>query len=196
MPVMHLIAGPNGAGKSTLYRYLIQPRDPELVFINADAHEQQVLQHITHPVRRSQAARAWAEAQRNAHLASGRSFVTETVFSHPSKLDLMHRAKAASFEVVLYIVCIDEPLRLLQRVRQRVREGGHDVPPHKILERYPRTLAQLAQAIRLANLSMLFHGRDIEEGGPLLVASVAAGHTSRHVTQLPAWADTMLAQWR
>jgi len=36
--VLRLIAGPNGAGKSTLHRYPIQPRHPQLQFINADLH--------------------------------------------------------------------------------------------------------------------------------------------------------------
>ena len=55
MPILHLIAGPNGAGKSTLYRYLIQPRYPQLPFVNADLYEREELGHIRHAVRRSEA---------------------------------------------------------------------------------------------------------------------------------------------
>jgi predicted ABC-type ATPase len=84
MPVLHLIAGPNGAGKSTLYRYLIHPRYPQLPFVNADLYEREQLGHIRHAVRRSEAARTWADIQRKAHLDAGEAFVSETVFSHPS----------------------------------------------------------------------------------------------------------------
>lgn len=56
MPVFHLIAGPNGAGKSTLYRYLIQPRYPQLTFINADVYEREQLGHIRDALQRSEAA--------------------------------------------------------------------------------------------------------------------------------------------
>jgi predicted ABC-type ATPase len=193
MPILHLIAGPNGAGKSTLYRYLIQPRYPTLVFVNADIHEQATLQHIDDPVRRSQAAREWAEGERQARLRLGESFVSETVFSHPSKLDLLRQARTAGFEVALYVVCLDQPRELLRRVRQRVREGGHAVPANKVLERYPRTLGHLSEAVRLADLSMLFDAADISAGGPSLVATVAGGHLTRHATPLPAWARRVLA---
>ena len=193
MPVLHLVAGPNGAGKSTLYRYLIEPRHPDLVFVNADIHEQAFLQHIANPVKRSEAARMWADKERETCLAQGRSFVTETVFSHPSKIDLMREAQAAGFEVALYIVCIDEPRQLLVRVRQRVKEGGHDVPANKVLERYPRTLENLAKAVRVADLAMLFHGRDVADGGPSLLASIAAGRVTMHAPELPTWARKVMA---
>lgn len=188
MPVLHLIAGPNGAGKSTLYRYLIQPRYPQLSFVNADVHEREQLGHVRNALQRSEAARAWADAQRDDHLQARQSFVSETVFSHPSKLQLVRDAQALGFEVALYIVCLDEPDRLLARVRDRVQEGGHSVPAHKILERYPRTLDHLQQAVKIADLALLFDATDAERGGPLLVASLAAGVAQLHSVWQPAWA--------
>lgn len=41
-------------------------------------------------------------------------------------------------------------------VRQRVSEDGHDVPVQRILDRYPRTLANLRQTVRQANMAMLY----------------------------------------
>ncbi len=194
MPVLHLIAGPNGAGKSTLYRYLIQPRYPQLTFINADAHEREHLGHIRNAQARSEAARAWADAERAAHLQRRQSFVSETVFSHPSKLQLIADATACGFEVVLYGVCLDEPGRLLSRVQQRVHEGGHSVPANKILERYPRTIDNLRQAVRQVPLAMLFDAADTDTGGPHLVASVIGGRVRQHGPWLPAWAQQVLGK--
>ena len=91
MRVFHLLAGPNGAGKSTLYRALM--RDGilglDLTFVNADLYERDHLGHIFDPEQRSNAARKWADTQRAAKLAAGESFVSETVFSHESKLALI-----------------------------------------------------------------------------------------------------------
>jgi predicted ABC-type ATPase len=187
MPVLHLIAGPNGAGKSTLYRYLIQPRYPQLPFVNADVHEREQLGHIRSAQQRSEAARAWADAQRQALLAQQQSFVSETVFSHPSKLALIADAQARGFEVALYVVCLDDPRRLLERVQQRVLEGGHAVPANKILERYPRTVENLRQAVRQVPLALLFDATDTDDGGPHLVASVVGGRVRVHGPWLPAW---------
>lgn len=193
MAILHLIAGPNGAGKSTLYDYLIAPSYPALEFVNADLYERDHLAHVANAQARSEAARVWADARRATLLRSGTSLVSETVFSHPSKLRLIESARARGFSVVLYVVCLDEPRVLLARVRRRVGEGGHHVPPDKILERYPRTLANLAQAVKLADMSMLFDARDVSRGGPRLIAVCADGGVELHASPLPRWAVAMLA---
>ena len=105
--------------------------------------------------RRAEAARAWADSERQAQLQAGRCFVSEAVFSHPSKLELLADARSLGFEVALCIVCLDEPRRLLVRVQRRVHEGGHDVPAAKILARYPRMIENLRLAVRAVPLAML-----------------------------------------
>ncbi|MCW5672701.1 MAG: zeta toxin family protein [Hydrogenophaga sp.] len=198
-PVFYLLAGPNGAGKSTLYRAALASGliPPEAEFVNADLHEAAHLQHIAQPAKRSQMARQWADQQRAACLAAGDSFVSETVFSHPSKLDLLAAAKAAGFSVVLLVVCVDDPRQLLARVQQREHEGGHSVPPDRILARYPRTLANLAKAIALADLALLYDTsgpRNRVVQPPRLVARCRAGRALwKSPERRPAWADRLLA---
>lgn len=193
MPVLHLIAGPNGAGKSTLHNYLIEPRYPGLEFVNADHFERDHLQHIKNPGQRSLAARTWADERRLELLTQRVSFVSETVFSHPSKLTLIQQAQALGFSVLLYVVCLDEPRILLRRVRQRIKEGGHSVPNNKILERYPRTIANLTRAVHIADMSILFDASDTSTGGPHLLATCAGGQTEYHTPILPQWAAKVLA---
>ena len=129
-PVFYLLAGPNGAGKSTLYKALAANGTvaPDIEFVNADLHEAAHLQHIADPQARSEAARAWAEARRATLLAQRQSFVSETVFSHPSKLALLQEAQAAGFLVVLIVVALDDPQLLLERVRRRVCDGVTPCP--------------------------------------------------------------------
>jgi predicted ABC-type ATPase len=199
-PVFFLLAGPNGAGKSTLYRAARAEGliPPEAEFVNADLHEAAHLQHVANPAIRSQMARQWADQQRAACLAAGESFVSETVFSHPSKLDLVAAAKAAGFLVVLLVVCVDEPRHLLARVRQRELEGGHSVPPERILTRYPRTLANLAAAVPLVDLALLYDTsgpRNRVVQPPRLVARCRAGRVVwKNPVRWPAWAERLLAE--
>jgi predicted ABC-type ATPase len=193
-PVFWLLAGPNGAGKSTLYRALVLQGliSTEAEFVNADLYEQAALGHIADPEARSNAAREWADARRAALLKEGRSFVSETVFSHPSKLDLIDRARAAGFIVHLLVVAIDDPRRLVARVRQRVGEGGHDVPAKRIVQRYPRTLANLAHAVRRADIAMLYDSHDVQPGTHRMVA-LCRGELTRVLHRpLPQWARTVL----
>jgi len=173
MPVLHLIAGPNGAGKSTLYQCLLAPRYPALPFVNVQA-------------------RAAADIQRQELLQTGSSFITETAFSHPSRVALVAQARALGFEVVLYAMALDEPRRLLQRVSERVREGGHSVPSHKVLERYARCLDNLRQAVFMADLALLVDAVDAHEGGPRLIASVIGRKMQLHAALRPRWVEKVL----
>jgi predicted ABC-type ATPase len=193
-PIFHLLAGPNGAGKSTLYRALVASGSisSQLEFVNADLYEQSHLQHLTDLQKRSEAARDWADSRREALLNAKNGFVSETVFSHESKLGLITQAKTMGFDVVLYVVSLGNPQRLLARVSQRVREGGHNVPAQRILERYPRTMANLKKAVRLADLAFVYDAAEVEQSAHLLVAICEKEQTTLLVTEPPAWLQSLV----
>jgi predicted ABC-type ATPase len=194
-PVFYLLAGPNGAGKSTLYRAAVAEEliPAELEFVNADLFEAAQLAQVIDPKARSGQARLWADKRRATLLAEGRSFVSETVFSHPSKLQLLADAQAAGFRTVLLVVCVDDAQQLVRRVAQRVREGGHAVPPDRILARYPRTLTHLKGAVRLADLALLYDTSGAAIQPPRLVARCRRGLPPVVPGKLPAWAAGLLA---
>ena len=166
MPVMHLIAGPKGVGRSTLYRTLIARRWPGLPF-------------------------AETVQSRDSLLAQGSDFATKMPFSQTSELALLAQARAHGFATVLYVVCVDEPWLLLDRVRHRPTEAK-DPAPNRTITHYPRTLSLLREGIEFADLSLLFDGSDMEHGGPVLVASVAAGRVHLHTALRPRWVDKVL----
>lgn len=194
-PVFYLLAGPNGAGKSTLYRAAVAegliPADIE--FVNADLFEAAELRQVADAGLRSEQARQWADQRRATLLAAGSSFVSETVFSHPSKLQLMRDAQSAGFRTVLLVVCVEDAQQLVRRVAQRVREGGHAVPPDRILARYPRTVAHLKDAVRLADLALLYDTSGTAIQPPRLVARCRRGLPPVVPGKLPAWAAGVLA---
>lgn len=193
-PIFYLLAGPNGAGKSTLYRALVLAGTIAATaeFVNADLHEAAHLQHVTDPEQRSEQARQWADARRAALLQAGQSFVSETVFSHESKLALIQEAQAKDFFVLLLVVALDQPECLLARVAQRVTEGGHPVPVERILARYPRTLAHLTQAVRLASAAILYDSADVSPGTHTAVAICKGDWTQELVQPMPEWARHLL----
>ena len=99
---------------------------------------------------------------------------------------------------MLLVVCVDEPRQLLARVQQRESEGGHSVPPERILARYPRTLANLAKAVALADLALLYDTsgpRNRVVQPPRLVARCRAGRALwKNPVRWPAWAEQLLAE--
>lgn len=146
-PVLYVIAGPNGAGKSTFYEHVLGPAT-HLPFVNADviAAQRWPGEELIHAYEASTAA---AE-ERDRRFAARRSFVTETVFSHPSKLELIRQAVDLGYLVSLEVVAVPVELSVA-RVPNRVANGGHDVPEHKVRERFERLWALVAEAIGLAH---------------------------------------------
>lgn len=150
---MVLIAGPNGSGKSTLYQTRVAGRfgGP---FINADIIQRDELGDANEAA--AYAAADIAAERRAQHIASGTSFVAETVFSHESKLALIASAREAGFLTLVLHVAVENPDISVARVSERVREGGHPVPENKIRDRYHRSLPLIRQAVMLADVGQVF----------------------------------------
>ena len=81
------------------------------------------------------------------------------------------RAKAAGFNVMGYLVGTSSVEINIDRVRARVKKGGHDVPEEDQRRRYPRTLANMEKLLPLLDLAIVFDN-STAEGHRL----VAAGH--------------------
>jgi predicted ABC-type ATPase len=156
-PLLWVIAGPNGAGKTTYYETRIRPR-LKAEFVNADwiADGRWPEDQRSHAY---EAARLAAEMRQDL-LAEGRSFVTETVFSHPSKLALLGSAQRLGYQVWLSFICLDNPDLSVARVADRVTRGGHDVPAEKIRQRFGRVVDLSVRAVALAHRAFVIDNSD------------------------------------
>ena len=146
-----LLAGGNGAGKSTFYRLFLAPHGIKLV--NADLLAREI--NPEHPEEVSYQAANWVARLLIDLLSQGISFCFETVFSHPSKIDLVARAKGFGYQIILVYIHLDHPGLNEARVRQRVSEGGHNVPADKIRGRIERAMRHVKTALALADEAWL-----------------------------------------
>lgn len=185
MKRLDLVIGPNGSGKSTFVERELAPILPTSVFVNADIIARQRWPDDAE-ARSYEAARS-AAATRDALIAAGRSFIAETVFSHPTKLDLITRAQTEGFVVVTHVLMVPESLAVL-RVSHRVAAGGHSVPEEKIRERYLRLWPLVATAIGRSNQATVY---DTAAGTPRIVARFVGGSPVGAVAW-PAWAPRAL----
>jgi predicted ABC-type ATPase len=177
-PVLHLVAGPNGSGKSTLFREVIEPVTG-LEWVNADEIAAELAAEDDYEAAR-EAARRRADL-----IARHRSFATETVFSHPSKVELVRDAVAAGYLVTLHVVLVPEDLAVA-RVRNRVEYGGHPVPEDKVRARYRRLWAHVSEAVALAQESQFYDNTSASK--PFRgIARFEGGRAVGRVTW-PAWA--------
>ncbi|WP_396936815.1 zeta toxin family protein [Mycolicibacterium sp.] len=178
MKRLDLVVGSNGAGKSTFVELTLGPLLPNSPFVNADEIAKR--RWPEDPATHSYEAARIAAQTRARLIERGDSFTAETVFSHPSKLDLIDTANTAGYSVILHVVMIPEDLAVL-RVRHRVEAGGHDVPEAKIRERYQR-LWPLVAAAAARSESATFYDNSTTKG-PRIVAQVTGGF----VVGAPAW---------
>jgi predicted ABC-type ATPase len=182
-----LLAGGNGAGKSTFYRTQLAPRG--LPFVNADNIAKQVFPDA--PEVHSYQAALMAERLRNELLQAGRSFCYETVFSHPSKIDFVGKAKALGYEIIIVFVHLSNPELNKARILQRIEEGGHSVPEDKVVIRIPRTMQNIKTALKLADKAYLLDNSSYAKPFQV-VAQIKEGKAQQAMEGLPDWALFLL----
>lgn len=190
MKRLDLVVGPNGAGKSTFVELTLAPLLPGGSFVNADEIAKRrwpdgLAEHAYEAARIAAGTRAKL-------IELGESFIAETVFSHPSKLDLVDAARAAGYIVVLHVLLIPEDLAVL-RVRHRVEAGGHYVPEEKIRERYQRLWNLVGEAAAGAD-SATFYDNSVVTG-PRIVAQVTEGFVVGNA-DWPTWTPAeLVSRW-
>lgn len=178
-PILVVLAGPNGAGKTTFYEAHL--RATGLRYLNADflARELDV-----DPYR----AAEMAGRLRHALLEQRESFIFETVLSDPvgDKLAFLKQAVTKGYSVVICFIALENPLISEERVAMRVQQGGHDVPTSKLISRFPRTLANLKQAICELPCVLIFDNSDLLDPCQL-VAVFRNGKNDLHDRRPPNW---------
>lgn len=182
-----LLVGGNGAGKSTFYRKCLEPKG--MPFVNADVLAKQVFPDD--PEGNSYEAAQLATKMREQLLVDGANFCFETVFSHPSKIDFVAKAKAFGYQVVLVIIHVDNPSLNKARISQRVEEGGHFVPDEKVESRIPRTLENIRTVLPLCDHIRLLDNSSYDNPFQQ-VATIRHQTITEHKKPLPSWAFDLL----
>ena len=113
------------------------------------------------------------------------SFSFETVFSHPAKIDILRRAQAAGFKTYMYFIATENPVINVNRIKERVALGGHDVPEEKTRSRYLRCMEQVRYALPYLNRAYFFDN-STEQSLYLAEYESEVGFTL-HSELLPSW---------
>lgn len=191
-PVLVMLVGPNGAGKSTFFERRLS--SVKLPFINAD-HLAKTLIESGAPTGEAteRMAAELADKRRREMVEKHESFITESVFSDPvgAKVTFLREAQIAGYAVVLIFICVESPELSSLRVKSRVLDGGHDVPPDKIAPRYKRMRANVRTALTFVDLAIVVDNSSFEV--PLRpVATTARGKIIDLGQLLPWWAKEVL----
>ncbi len=150
-PLLIVVAGPNGSGKSTLTASGLAGDAP---VIDPDAIARSM--NPDNPAAAAVSAGKEALSQQQDAIENKQTFAVETTLSGNGPLRLMEQAQEAGYEVQLHYVRVGTPEANIDRISQRVADGGHFVPDEDVARRYERSMENLPTAISLSDSSTLY----------------------------------------
>lgn len=141
MPNLYIIAGCNGAGKTTASFTIL----PEILscreFVNADSIAAGLSPFNPESVAIEAGRLMLCRIQ---ELLAGRGdFAFETTLAARNYVSLVKEAQAAGYKVTLLFMWLHSPATAMQRVADRVADGGHSIPEDVIERRYFRGISNL-----------------------------------------------------
>jgi predicted ABC-type ATPase len=130
-----------------------------------------------------------ADFIRHKLIESKKSFSFETVFSHPSKLELIEFAHQNNYKVYLYFIGTETPIINLERVKDRVKKGGHFVDGDRIEKRYFLTMDLLIDMLKEVDETYLW---DNSAGKHIYVGNIKRGILNLEFLNIPNWIETYI----
>ena len=157
-PWIVMIAGPNGAGKSTFYEQVLK-NDPffkSAEFINLDILAQEMAGENENPNNLMFSAGKIISNRLAENLKNKKSFIYETTASGVTHIKLLKEAKKQGFKINTILIGLSSAELSYLRVKQRVNEGGHDVPIDDINRRYPKIINHFPELLKISDISAVF----------------------------------------
>ena len=131
---LYIISGPNGAGKTTA-SYTVLPKILNCKeFVNAD----EIARGLSpfNPDGMAIEAGKLMLKRIDELLQKEESFSIETTLSTRSYFKLVETAHKKGYNVTLLYFWLESPEQAIERVAERVSNGGHDIPKDVIIRRY------------------------------------------------------------
>lgn len=166
MPTIYVIAGPNGVGKTTFADRYLPDEARQIEFVNADLIARGLSPYDPDVVAMD--AGRIAIGRIRQLIANQVGFTWETTMSGRSAAGWLREAKTAGFTLKCYFLWVRQPEIILTRIRQRVVEGGHNIPESVARRRFFKTIENCFGIYRPLFDSWMLYENDLPE--PRMVA--------------------------
>jgi len=168
---VYVIAGPNGAGKTTFANKFLPEYAKCQNFVNVDLIAQG-LSPFSPRAAAIRAGRLVLEQIRNM-AEKNVDFAFETTLSGKSYVRLLEALKKSGYTINLFFLWIPNAEFALNRVKDRVASGGHDVPSVDVKRRFNRGIYNFFKYYKpLSDTWLLFNNADAT---PRLIAQEKDG---------------------
>ena len=176
MKIYTIIGGVNGVGKSSLSGVLSADRADLGYIIDADK--------ITAECGGDRIKGGRTAIKRiDDCLGKGINFTQETTLSGFRVLKTILRARDLDYHIRLYYIGVNSAEESISRIENRVRKGGHDIPPEDVQRRFDKRFYDLARIIPYCSEVCLYDN----ENGFAEVAEYRNGTLIVKTACVPVW---------
>lgn len=160
MPRLTVFAGINGAGKTTLYNYLSKK---DTLSLGKRVCPDEILQNFKGDWRDSgdqfkSGKIAILEIREN--IAKQHSFNWELTLLTTAVLSYLKKAKEQGFVVNVNFIGVEDLQQSLDRIKNRVDKGGHDVEKELVEMRYKRQFENFSEVFEVVDGILFYDNAD------------------------------------
>ncbi len=137
MKKLTIVGGANGSGKTTFSKEIIAQNNLE--FLNADEIERELREQSEDESSKLLTAGKEFFRRLDSYLNKGESFVLESTLSGSYLKKVIEKAISLDYQIQIVYVFLKSPDDCIQRVKLRVKLGGHNVPKEDIVRRFYRS---------------------------------------------------------
>ncbi len=184
-PTLYIIAGANGIGKTNSF-YTDFPVD--CPFINADEISRQLRESNPNVANIQEIANREAINLMNQYLLQKQTFGFESNLADNDTWMFIKNVQVLGYQIYLNFYSTDDLNICIQRVKQRVQEGGHDVREDIIKQRYETGLKLLKFYFNIPEMLIL---TDNSTSG-VVCGIINNGEIISINDKLPTWVEIVL----
>ena len=200
-PRLYLLVGVNGAGKSSIAGAMFRAAGTDYYNPDEAARALMAANPGLDQVRANSVA--WQQGKRLLQRAISErlDFALETTLGGNTIPRLLAEAAAAGIEVRIWYVGLASPEAHIERVHQRVRLGGHDIPEADIRRRWRHSRLNLVQLLPVLTELRVYDNSTLADPNagkaprPVLVLHVERGRIvgPDDLSSTPDWAKPIVA---
>jgi predicted ABC-type ATPase len=143
---LYIITGPNGAGKTTFARRFLPDYARCFEFVNVDLIASGLSPFD--PERAALKAGRIVVEQIHSLAKRGVDFGFESTLSGKTYVRFLQGVKKGGYSIHIFFLWINDVELALERIKLRVRNGGHAIPEATVRRRFGRSLANFLRVYK------------------------------------------------